>query len=103
MRRSFAAGLGGLAMLAACGRGGPAAGTKAATAGTTVAGTRIAAPRTGAAGEWPMPAADYANSRFSDLDQITAANAKNLHAAWTFSTGVLRGHEGSPLVVQNTM
>ena len=75
----------------------------AAAAHVTVAGTRIAAPRTGPAGEWSMPAADYSNSRFSDLDQITAANAKNLHAAWTFSTGVLRGHEGSPLVVQNTM
>jgi glucose dehydrogenase len=31
------------------------------------------------------------------------ANAKNLHVSWTFSTGVLRGHEGQPLVVDNTM
>ena len=37
------------------------------------------------------------------LAQITPANAKNLHVAWTFSTGVLRGHEGQPLVVDNTM
>lgn len=103
MHRSLTCVLGVLAVLAACGRGSDA-GTKAATTpGSTVAGARIAAPRTGAAGDWPMPAADYSNSRFSELDQITAANAKNLHAAWTFSTGVLRGHEGSPLVVQNTM
>ena len=34
---------------------------------------------------------------------VTAANAQNLHAAWTFSTGVLRGHEGQPLVIGNTM
>jgi glucose dehydrogenase len=50
-----------------------------------------------------MPAGDYSNSRFSELAQITSANVKNLHAAWTFSTGVLRGHEGQPLVVGNTM
>jgi PQQ-dependent dehydrogenase (methanol/ethanol family) len=55
------------------------------------------------AGEWALPARDYANSRFSSLAEITPANAKNLHVAWTFSTGVLRGHEGQPLVVGNTM
>ena len=69
----------------------------------TVSGATIAAPRRGPAGEWSMPGGDYSNSRFSDLDQITAANAANLHASWTFSTGVLRGHEGQPLVVGNTM
>ena len=80
----------------------PAADTSAARA-STVAGTKIAAPRTGPAGEWSLPAGDYSSSRFSDLDQITSANAKDLRASWTFSTGVLRGHEGAPLVVNNTM
>jgi glucose dehydrogenase len=71
---------------------------------SSVAGNaRIAFPRTGPAHEWPMPGADYSNSRFSELAQITPANAKNLRAAWTFSTGVLRGHEGQPLVVNHTM
>jgi PQQ-dependent dehydrogenase (methanol/ethanol family) len=79
------------------------AGAAGAPAGTTVGGIALAAPHAGPAGEWQMPAGDYSNSRFSDLDQITATNVKNLHAAWTFSTGVLRGHEGQPLVVQNTM
>jgi PQQ-dependent dehydrogenase (methanol/ethanol family) len=37
------------------------------------------------------------------LSQITPANAASLRVAWTFSTGVLRGHEGQPLVVNNTM
>src|SRR5438270_12105873 len=69
----------------------------------TIGGARIAAPRTGPATEWPMPGADYSNSRYSELAHITPANVKNLHAAWTFSTGVLRGHEGQPLVVGNTM
>ena len=76
---------------------------KATGAPAQVAGTRIGAPRTTAAGEWQMPAGDYASSRFSDLAQITPANAANLKASWTFSTGVLRGHEGQPLVVNNTM
>jgi len=59
---------------------------KATGAATSVTGTRIAAPRTTAAGEWQMPAGDYASSRFSDLSQITPANAPNLRASWTFST-----------------
>ncbi|WP_019905374.1 methanol/ethanol family PQQ-dependent dehydrogenase [Methylobacterium sp. 77] len=46
---------------------------------------------------------DYANTRYSKLDQINASNVKQLQVAWTFSTGVLRGHEGSPLVVGNMM
>ena len=35
--------------------------------------------------------------------EITAANATRLRPVWTFSTGVLAGHEGQPLVVKNTM
>jgi PQQ-dependent dehydrogenase (methanol/ethanol family) len=88
----------------ACSRGDNAGTSSASnTATVTVSGTRIAAPRSGRPGEWTIPAGDYSSSRFSELDQITAANAKNLHASWTFSTGVLRGHEGQPLVVDKTM
>jgi PQQ-dependent dehydrogenase (methanol/ethanol family) len=50
-----------------------------------------------------MPAKDYANTRFSPLDQINASNAKTLKLAWTFSTGVLRGHEAAPIVADNTL
>src|SRR4051812_2069955 len=53
--------------------------------------------------EWSMPGHDYAATRFSGLQQITPANASQLRAAWSFSTGVLGGHEGQPLVVDNTM
>ena len=88
----------------ACSRAdAPTPSDSAHAAFTPVTGTRIAAPRTGPPGEWPIPGGDYSASRYSELDQITVANAKNLHAAWTFSTGVLRGHEGQPLVVGNTM
>ena len=77
--------------------------TAPATGVASVTGARIGAPSAGPAGEWQMPAGDYANSRYSALNQITSTNAANLHASWTFSTGVLRGHEGQPLVVNNTM
>ena len=53
--------------------------------------------------QWVMPAGDYANTRYSKLNQITADNVGKLQVAWTFSTGVLRGHEGGPLVVGNMM
>src|ERR1041385_8526494 len=54
-------------------------------------------------GQWAMPARDYAATRYSGLNQITPANAARLKPVWTFSTGVLGGHEGQPLVVDKTM
>src|ERR1700735_2488782 len=53
--------------------------------------------------QWAIPAGDYASHRYSTLKQITAANVKELRPVWTFSTGVLRGHEGGPLIVGDTM
>ncbi len=53
--------------------------------------------------DWVMPAGNYANTRYSELKQITAANVGKLQVAWTFSTGVLRGHEGAPLVIGDVM
>jgi PQQ-dependent dehydrogenase (methanol/ethanol family) len=50
-----------------------------------------------------MPAKDYASTRYSKLTAITPQNAPGLHPVWTFSTGVLGGHEGQPLVVGDTM
>ena len=52
--------------------------------------------------QWPMPNKNTSATRYSSLDQITTDNVKNLKVAWTFSTGVLRGHEGEPLVVGTT-
>ncbi len=53
--------------------------------------------------EWAMPAKNYDNQRYSTLKQINASNVGKLQVAWTFSTGVLRGHEGAPLVIGNMM
>jgi lanthanide-dependent methanol dehydrogenase len=53
--------------------------------------------------QWVLQTGDYTNQRYSKLDQINAGNVKDLKVAWTFSTGVLRGHEGSPLVIGDIM
>jgi PQQ-dependent dehydrogenase (methanol/ethanol family) len=52
---------------------------------------------------WTMQAGDVSNQRYSELKQINSKNARDLQVAWTFSTGVLRGHEGGPLVIGDTM
>ncbi|MER9443725.1 methanol/ethanol family PQQ-dependent dehydrogenase [Mesorhizobium sp. M0340] len=52
---------------------------------------------------WAMQTGDYANTRYSKLNQITADNVKNLQVKWSFSTGVLRGHEGGPLIIGDVM
>jgi alcohol dehydrogenase (cytochrome c) len=54
-------------------------------------------------GQWTMPAKDYASTRFSGLNEINKSNVGSLKLAWSFSTGVLRGHEAAPVVANNTM
>ena len=53
--------------------------------------------------QWPMAPRDYANTRYSGLDQITAQNVDQLRLAWTFSIGQNRGQEAAPLVINGTM
>ena len=54
-------------------------------------------------GDWPMAAKDHASLRYSALDQIRADNVRNLALAFTFSTGVVRGHEAAPIVASGLM
>jgi PQQ-dependent dehydrogenase (methanol/ethanol family) len=53
--------------------------------------------------EWRLPAGDNANTRYSALQQIDVSNAKDLKVLGVISTGIARGHEGQPLVVDNTL
>ncbi len=53
--------------------------------------------------DWVSPTGNYANWRYSELDQINKDNVGDLQVAWTFSTGVLRGHEGNPLKIGNML
>ncbi len=52
---------------------------------------------------WALQQGNYAGWRYSELDQVNTSNVKDLKVAWQFSTGVLRGHEGSPIVIGNRM
>ncbi|WP_225409620.1 methanol/ethanol family PQQ-dependent dehydrogenase [Stigmatella hybrida] len=54
-------------------------------------------------GQWLMAAKNHANTRFSGLGDIHTGNVKDLKVAWTYSTGLVRGHEAAPLVVGGTM
>ncbi len=53
--------------------------------------------------QWVMPAKNYHNTRFSSLADIGVDNVSKLQVAWSYSTGVARGHEAAPLVVGSTM
>ena len=74
------------------------AATESGARGTIAPGTAL-----GGAGEWTTQGKGYSLARYSDLAQVTTTTVKNLKLAWSFSTGELRGHEGAPLVVGNTM
>jgi len=52
---------------------------------------------------WVHPRGQHDNQGYSKLNQVNKGNVKNLKGAWTFATGVNRGHEGSPVVVGNMM
>ncbi len=85
---------------------------KSAFAGALVASAVLAAPAmanesiakcVADANNWCIQQHDNYGQRYSLLDQINTKNVGSLKVAWTFSTGVLRGHEGSPIVVGSTM
>jgi lanthanide-dependent methanol dehydrogenase len=77
-------------------------GLAAATSGSAVANQELA-QLSANPNNWAMQAGDFSNHRYSALQQINAGNVSKLQVAWMFSTGVLRGHEGSPLVIGDTM
>jgi len=52
---------------------------------------------------WLSTGRTYAEQRFSPLSQIHAKNVQKLRLAWSFPTGLRRGHEATPLVVDGVM
>jgi quinohemoprotein ethanol dehydrogenase len=53
--------------------------------------------------DWLTHGRTYSEQRFSPLNQVTDANVRNLRSAWTFETGLSRGHEATPIVVGGVM
>jgi PQQ-dependent dehydrogenase (methanol/ethanol family) len=75
---------------------------KAAVLGLVLA---VAAPAAVAESgkEWSMYGGDYANTRYSTLNQINASNVNKLKVAWIRSLGTLETQESTPIVVGDTM
>ena len=71
-------------------------------------GLRVCRRRAGHAAKRRQTMGDAARQLFGHRlfrarTRSTAANVSKLAPAWTFSTGVLRGHEGAPLVIGDVM
>ena len=66
-----------------------------ASAATTVSGPTDAALANAQndATEWLTYGRDYAETRFSPLNQINSNNVTELGVAWTYDTGEVRGDE----------
>jgi PQQ-dependent dehydrogenase (methanol/ethanol family) len=115
MDRRWLALLGGGALLAAAAGGlfvalrpepPPAAGAREVFGPLPRPGARAvpaAAASRGDHGEWTMPAADYASTRYSALGEIDRSNAARLELAFSFAIPLFRGHEAAPLVVGTVM
>src|SRR5260370_23478672 len=58
---------------------------------------------TGTSKDWATYGLDYAETRFSKLNQINTDNAKNLGLMWTYNLESVRGVEATPLVVDGIM
>jgi PQQ-dependent dehydrogenase (methanol/ethanol family) len=54
-------------------------------------------------GNWAMNGYDYANTRYSPLNEITAENVKGLKVSYSVQLGSLRSNESTPLVIGDTL
>ncbi|MBB6228961.1 PQQ-dependent dehydrogenase, methanol/ethanol family [Polymorphobacter multimanifer] len=54
-------------------------------------------------GNWMTHGGTYAEQRFANLDQITAANVDKLGLAWSYELDTNRGQEATPLVIDGVM
>ena len=53
--------------------------------------------------EWPSFGRDFTNDRFSPLTQINTGTVGALQLAWSYGTGITKGFETSPIVVNDVM
>ena len=58
---------------------------------------------TATSNDWPTIGLDYAETRFSKLNQINADNVKKLGLMWSYPLESSRGVEATPLVVDGVM
>ena len=72
-------------------------------AATSAVDTPLIKANTPTSKDWPTIGLDYAETRFSKLNQINADNVKDLGLKWTYSLEFSRGVEATPLVVDGIM
>jgi len=65
--------------------------------------TSAAGPLLGTGDEWTRYGGDLAELRYSRLRQIDARNVDELIPAWSFETGLARGHEATPLMIDGRL
>ncbi len=53
--------------------------------------------------QWLVHGRTYSEQRYSPLNQINTETVKNLGIAWIFETDTNRGHEATPIVVDDIM
>ena len=58
---------------------------------------------TATSNDWPTIGLDYAETRFSKLNQINADNVKNLGLVWSYPLESSRGVEATPVVIDGIM
>ena len=56
-----------------------------------------------ATSNWITHGRTYGEQRYSPLDEIDDDNIGRLHLDWTFETGLTRGHEATPIVVDGVL
>lgn len=54
-------------------------------------------------GSWLTHGRDYAEQRYSPLDQLNSKNVRGLVRVWEYDTGLDRGHEATPIVADGVM
>ena len=87
-----------MSAVALCGLDANAAAAAPSSSASSAAST-VSAP----SGDWPVVGHDTQGTRFSPLDQIDARNVGTLKLAFSFPTGLDKGHEAAPLVIGDTM
>ncbi|HXC51329.1 MAG TPA: PQQ-dependent dehydrogenase, methanol/ethanol family [Candidatus Limnocylindrales bacterium] len=55
------------------------------------------------AGDWITHGRTYSEQRYTPLDEINDGNVAKLKPVWSFSTGLPRGHEATPLAVDGVL
>ena len=101
-----------LALLAACGPGGPVPAGPSPAGDPVVAGTEDIGPVTdemleqghrGRPSTWPTYGGDWAQTRYSPLTQIRRENVDRLRPAWIAQTGIIGTFEATPIVLGREM